>query len=44
LKRAINNRRGFFANLFATHPPIHERIAILEGKDPQEVLKEISII
>lgn len=44
LKRSINNRRGFFANLFATHPPIHERIAILEGKDPQEVLKEISFL
>jgi len=42
LKRSINNRRGFFANLFATHPPIHERIAILEGKSPEIVLKELS--
>lgn len=41
LKRSINDKRGFFANLFATHPPIHERIAILEGKSPEIILREL---
>ncbi len=41
LKRKINERKGFFSNLFATHPPIYERIAILEGRDPEEVRREL---
>lgn len=28
--RAVNRREGAFANLFATHPPIEKRIAILK--------------
>ena len=27
--RALNEREGFFANLFSTHPPIAKRIALL---------------
>jgi heat shock protein HtpX len=30
LGRAVNDRRGFFANLLATHPPMEERIAALK--------------
>lgn len=41
LKRAINEKEGFFADLFSTHPPIHKRIALLENVDPQIVLREL---
>ena len=41
LKRRVNERSGFWANLFSTHPPIHLRIAKLENKDPWLVLKEL---
>jgi heat shock protein HtpX len=30
LGRPVNDRRGFFANLLATHPPMEERIAALK--------------
>jgi len=41
LKRKVNEAEGFFANLFSTHPPINKRIARLEGKSPEQVLKEL---
>lgn len=41
LKRAVNERSGFWADLFSTHPPIHLRIAKLENKAPQMVLQEL---
>lgn len=41
LKRKINDREGFFANLFSTHPPIHKRIALLENVPEEIVLKEL---
>lgn len=41
LKRSVNNKEGFFANLFSTHPPIHKRIALLENVPEKIVLKEI---
>jgi len=31
LGRPINEKTGFWANLMATHPPMHERIAALRG-------------
>lgn len=41
LKRSVNNKEGFFANLFSTHPPIHKRIALLENVPEKIVLKEL---
>ncbi|WP_448524014.1 M48 family metallopeptidase [Pseudothermotoga sp.] len=41
LKRSVNNKEGFFANLFSTHPPIHKRIALLENVPEEIVLKEL---
>lgn len=41
LKRKVNDREGFFANLFSTHPPIHKRIALLEHVPEEVVLKEL---
>jgi len=41
LKRKVNEKEGFFANLFSTHPPIYKRIARLEGKSPEQVLMEL---
>ncbi len=41
LKRSINNKEGFFADLFSTHPPIHKRIAALENIPPEVVLNEL---
>lgn len=41
LKRSVNNKEGFFANLFGTHPPIHKRIALLENVPEEIVLKEL---
>ena len=41
LKRKVNERHGKLANLFSTHPPIHMRIAILEGVDAETVYKEL---
>lgn len=41
LKRSINEKEGFFANLFSTHPPIHKRIALLENVPEEIVLKEL---
>ncbi len=42
LKRKINEKEeNFFTNLFSTHPPIHKRIALLENKPPEVVLKEL---
>lgn len=41
LKRNINNKEGFFADLFSTHPPIHKRIAALENIPPEIVLREL---
>ncbi len=43
LKRNINNKEGFIADLFSTHPPIHKRIAILENVPEEEVLKELQL-
>jgi heat shock protein HtpX len=37
----VNNKEGFFANLFGTHPPIHKRIALLENVPEEIVLKEL---
>ncbi|KUK02141.1 MAG: Protease HtpX-like protein [Thermotoga sp. 50_1627] len=41
LRRSVNEREGFFANLFSTHPPIHKRIALLENVPEEIVLKEL---
>ena len=42
LRRKINERKeGFFTNLFSTHPPIYKRIALLENKPPEIILKEL---
>lgn len=41
LKRKVNEKEGFFANLFSTHPPIHKRIALLEKVPPEIVLREL---
>jgi len=41
LKRNINNKEGFVADLFSTHPPIHKRIALLENVSPEVVLREL---
>lgn len=41
LKRNVNNKEGFFADLFSTHPPIHKRIAALENVPPEMVLREL---
>lgn len=41
LKRKVNEKEGFFANLFSTHPPIHKRIALLEKVPPEMVLREL---
>jgi len=41
LKRSVNDKEGFFANLFSTHPPIHKRIALLENVPEKIVLKEL---
>ncbi|AEH51913.1 M48 family metalloprotease [Pseudothermotoga thermarum] len=43
LKRSVNNKEGFIADLFSTHPPIHKRIAILEKIPEEEVLKELQL-
>jgi heat shock protein HtpX len=37
----VNEKEGFWANLFSTHPPIYKRIARLEGKSPEQVLMEL---
>jgi len=42
LKRAVNEREGFWANLFSTHPPLYIRIARLEAKSPDQVIRELS--
>jgi len=41
-KRNLAEKRGLLANLLSTHPPLIDRIAILEGKDPQTVQRELS--
>ncbi|MCR4427969.1 MAG: M48 family metalloprotease [Caldiserica bacterium] len=41
LRRMVNEKEGFFANLFSTHPPVYQRIARLEGKSPEQVLREL---
>lgn len=41
LRRNVNNKEGFFADLFSTHPPIHKRIAVLENIPPETVFKEL---
>lgn len=41
LKRKVNEKEGFFADLFSTHPPIHKRIALLENVPPETVLREL---
>ncbi|MGB9553769.1 MAG: M48 family metallopeptidase, partial [bacterium] len=41
LRRKVNEKEGFWANLFSTHPPIYKRIARLEGKSPEQVLREL---
>lgn len=41
LKRNVNNKEGFLADLFSTHPPIHKRIALLENVAPEVVLREL---
>lgn len=36
LGRPINEKHGFWSDLFATHPPMHERIAALRQMSFQE--------
>ncbi len=43
LKRDVNNKEGFLADLFSTHPPIHKRIAMLENIPEHVVLKELEL-
>jgi heat shock protein HtpX len=33
MKRALNNKVGFFAELFSTHPPIEKRIQMIRGME-----------
>ena len=42
LKRQVNEREGWWANLFSTHPPLYRRIARLEAKAPEQVLQELN--
>lgn len=37
LGKKVNEREGFWANLFATHPPIHKRIMLLKSMAYQRV-------
>lgn len=41
-KRSLAEKRGLLANLLSTHPPLIDRIAILEGKDSQTIERELS--
>ncbi len=41
-KRNLAEKHGLVANLLSTHPPLIDRIAVLEGKDPQTVQRELS--
>jgi len=41
-KIKFSQKSGFFANLFNTHPPLLERIAMLENKDKTDVEMELS--
>jgi heat shock protein HtpX len=42
LQRVVNEREGFWASLFSTHPPLYIRIARLEAKSPDQVIRELS--
>ncbi len=41
-KISFSQKSGFFANLFNTHPPLLERIAMLENKNTDDVKKELA--
>ncbi len=41
LKRKVNDRVSFFANLFSTHPPVCSRIAVLENRPEEDVRVEL---
>lgn len=41
-KRALAEKHGFFANLLSTHPPLVDRIAALESKNPEDIRAELS--
>jgi len=37
----LSEKRGFLANLLSTHPPLIDRIAVLEAKDPEFLRLEL---
>ncbi len=37
----LAEKRGFFANLLSTHPPLIDRIAVLEAKDRSQIVQEL---
>ncbi len=41
-RRKYSEKRGWFANLMSTHPPLIDRIAVLESRDPQQVYDELN--
>jgi len=41
-KRSLAERRDLLANLLSTHPPLVDRIAVLEGKDPLTIQRELT--
>jgi heat shock protein HtpX len=41
-KRNLAEKHGFFANLLSTHPPLVDRIAALEAKEPDIVRRELT--
>ncbi|HPE68505.1 MAG TPA: M48 family metallopeptidase [Thermotogota bacterium] len=40
-KIKLAQRRGFWANMLSTHPPLVDRIAVLEAADPELVMQQL---